>query len=828
MSALLHDPQYALRQLRKSPGFTITAVLTLALGIGANTAIFSLTHALLLESLPVADPQQLVRLAVDFHLGNPHANNAELSLPMIQMLSRDSKSYSGVFGWSIYDLVLKDNGVSHGRRGAVVTGDTFNVLGLRPAAGRLIEPGDDQPGGGPDGWAAVISYRLWMQQYHGDASVVGRRVVVTDHAATIVGVAPAGFEGVIVAEHPDLYLPVEFSAAINNNEQGMHQGMVLWLTSFARLKPDVRLAGAQAEAGQLFPAIKKAVLPPAIMRMPETAKVTLDVNPARTGWSLLRLEYTRPLLLLQALVGVVLLLCCANLSGLFLARASARKQEFAIRASLGAGRGRLMRQLLVESLMLAVPGALAGIGLSWLAGPWMLHGLGNEQAEISLSVNPDITVLAVTAVCACLCAVLFGTVPAWMASRNHIEPALRASHPHSSSGSAVARRVLIPLQLALSLSLVVVAALLGATVVHLRTEDSGFRTGNVLFNIADFGRLPQKGADLVVLYRGILQQIEEQPGVDSASVVEILPYYGWISRAAFTSGDPQHTRTIDADFNEIGAHYFATVGTPLLAGRDLRNDDADLHSCIVNQNAAALYFPQASALGKVLHEVNRNVQSGTTSVTDCQIVGIVGNTKYETVREVSPPIVYMPVSASTERLAGLFFAIHARTLVDASAAYRKVIHEMAPLSPETDSTSFDQLLGDSMAREQLLSALSGFFALLALLLSSIGIYGLVAWDVSQRTAEIGVRMALGATRPGVFLMILRQAVVLLAIGLAFGVAAAFCAARVVGSFLYETHSGDPGIFLGSVGVLVAIGIVAAMLPARRALAIDPMEALRTE
>jgi predicted permease len=828
MERLAQDLRFAARQILRAPGFALIAILTLALGIGANTAIFTLTHALLLESLPVADPQQLVRLAIDFHDPDPDTVDMPLSVPMIESFQKYSGSFSGVFGWSVYDLVLQDGGISHGHRGAMVSGNAFNVLGLRPAAGRLLSPSDDQPGGGPDGWAAVISYRLWLEQYHADPSAIGRHVVVTDHPVTIVGVAPPGFEGVIVAEHPDLYLPVEFSAALNNNEDQLHQGTMLWLTTFARLKPGVSLAQAGADAARLFPVVEKATLPAAILRMPETAKATLNVESARTGWSKLRLEFTRPLLLLQALVGVVLLLCCANLSGLFLARASARRQEFAIRASLGAGRARLMRQLLVESLMLALPGALAGIGLSWLAGPWMLHGLGNTQAQKALSVRPDVSVLLITAACTCLCALLFGMAPAWMASRTSIEHALRASNPHTSTGSAIARRILIPLQLALSLSLVVVAALLGSTVVHLRTDDTGFRTRNVIFYIADFGRLPQKGADLVTLYRRILQRMEEQPGVDAASVVEVLPYYGWIYQAAFTAGDPQHSATIDADFNEIGAHYFAAVGTPLLAGRDLRNDDADLNSCIVSRSAAAMYFPRGSALGKVLHLVRHNQENGSRMVTDFQVVGIVADTKYDTVRESPPPLVYLPFSANSERLPGLFFTIHARSLAEAGAAYRTVIHEEAPLSPETDPATFDKLFNDSVAREQLLSSLSGFFAVLALLLSGIGIYGLVAWNVSQRTMEIGVRMALGATRIKVFLLILRQTTWLLAAGLALGGVGAILGARSVSSFLYETHAGNPGIFLGSAAVLVAIGLVAAMLPARRAVGIDPMKALRTE
>ncbi|HEU4983538.1 MAG TPA: FtsX-like permease family protein [Acidobacteriaceae bacterium] len=609
----------------------------------------------------------------------------------------------------------------------------------------------------------------------------------------------------------------------------MHQGTSDWLAGLARLKPGLTLAKAQAEADALFPSIKAAILPPARLHLRRVEKVTLDVHSARTGWSRLRLEYTRPLLLLQILVGIVLLICCANLSGLFLARASARQQEFAIRGALGAGRARLIRQLLVESLMLALPGALAGIGFAWLVGPWMVRGLGNSQAETALSVRPDFSVLAITAAVACVCALLFGMAPAWTASRTNIEGPLRSSHPRTSAGSAVARRIFIPLQLALSLMLIVVAALLGATVVHLRTDYTGFRTKNVVFYIADFGRLPQKGADLVALYHRILQRMEEQPGVESASVAAVLPYHGWIAKATFTAAaNPKLSTAEFSNINVISADYFATVGTRLLSGRDFRNDDSDLHSCVINRRAAAMYFPHTSALGKMLHQVERNIVTGTTTTRDCQVVGIVRNTKYDTVRESPPSIIYFPVSAQSYRLTNMYFAIHGRSIAEAEAAYHKVIHELAPRSPETDPATFNQLMNDSIAQEQLLSALSGFFAVLALLLSSIGIYGLVARDVSRRTTEIGLRMALEATRLRVFLMILRQTAFLLAMGLAAGAAAAFFAARSVSSFLYEIHAENPAVFLAAAGVLVIVGLIAATLPARHAISIDPVNALRSE
>ncbi len=826
LDELMQDVRFAIRQFARTPGFALVAILTLALGIGANTAVFTLTHALLLSGLPVPQPRQLVRLAIHIR-GEREVNDVQLSLPMVEFLRERADSFSGVFGWTVFDFVLKDDGVSHGKRGAMVSGNTFDVLGVHAAAGRLLLPADDQPGGGPDGWAAVISYRLWVDQYHADPKVVGRHVTVTDHAVTIVGVAPKDFEGVMVAEHPDLYLPVEFSAAILDNEAQLHQAGSLWMTPFARLKPGVDRAKAQAEMTTLYPSIQ-ATLPPEMRLAPAIMHSTLDVDSARTGWSPLRMEYTKPLLLLQVLVGMVLLICCANLSGLFLARASARQHEFAIRGALGAGRERLMRQLLVESMMLTIPGALLGIGLAWLAGPWLLLGVASPMLQSSLPTRPDFIVLAITAACACLCALLFGMAPAWAASRTQLETALRNTRSRISGGGALARRLFIPFQVALSLALVVVATLLGATVVHLRTENSGFRMQNVVFYYADFGRLDQKGVDLLALYRRIMMRMEEKPGVDAASVTSVLPFYGWVYRDSFTAAeDPLHSTTMDADTTTIGAHYFAALGTRVLAGRDFRNDDGDQHSCILNERAAGMYFPHGSPLGQTLHDLEHNMRDGTTKITDCQIIGVVQNTKYDTVRETPPAIVYEPISKQ-RGLVGLSFAIHARSLAEAQSAYQSTIQELAPDSPQTEAAPFTKLFNNSAARDQLLSAMSGFFAALALLLSGIGIYGLVAWNVSQRTTEIGVRMALGATRSSVFVMVLRQLTVLLVTGLAAGAATSYFAAEAVHSFLYEIEAEDPRVFAVAAGVLVAIGLIAAAIPARRAMNVEPMQALRSE
>ena len=827
LERLLQDIRFATRQIARAPGFAIIAILTLALGIGANNAVFTLTHALLLSNIPVQNPNQLVRLALDLGVEHADGNNAPLNLVMIQSIQRHARSFSGVFGWCVYDFVLKEGDSMHGIHGNIVSGNTFQVLGVQPAAGRLLTPADDQPGGGPDGWAGVISHRLWVESYHADPSVIGKHITVTDKGVTIVGVAPEGFEGMLVTEHPDIYLPLEFDAALNG-EEGLHAGGRLWLTTFARMKPGVTRAQASAEIATLYHAIMDETLPPTMRHVPVVEKARLDVDSARTGWSDLRLQYTQPLLLLQILVGAVLLICCANLSGLFLARASTRQHEFAIRSALGASRSRLMRQLFVESLMLALPGAALGLLVAWSAGPWLLHFLGNRQAEVSLSTRPDITVLAVTAACAVLCALLFGTAPAWTASHTSVEAALRSSNPRTSVGSAGVRRFFVPLQIALSLVLVVVATLLGSTVVRLRNDDSGYRIENVIFVLTDFNRLPQKGAALLPIYRRMVARMEELPGVTDASVAEIPPLLGWRDGSDFIAAENvAHGQPILANENDIAAHYFSAVGTRLLAGRDFRNDDADLKSCIVNQTAARLYFPKSSAMGKVLQQTSHDMSTGVDTSRACQIIGIAQDTKYDSLHQPLQPIVYLPISEHSS-LNALFLVIHAHSIAEAKAAYRTALHEIAPASPEIEPSLFTQQFNDSIAREQLLSVLSGFFAALALLLSGIGIYGLVSWNVTQRTTEIGVRMALGATRVRVFILVMRQVAALLAIGVAAGAIASLFAAKSIKSFLFEVQPTNPTIFLVGALALVAIGLLAATLPARRAITMEPMQALRTE
>ena len=830
---VVEDVRFALRQMARSPGFAAVAIVILALGIGANTAIFSLTHALLLSSLPVHKPGELVRVALDMEGDVPASHDVGLSLPMIEAIRSQSRSFNGVLGWSVYDFVFKAGGSTHGIHGATVSGNAFEVLGVKAELGRMLQASDDRPGGGTDGYAAVISHRKWRTEFQGDPHVIGMHVSVTDHPVTIVGVAPAGFEGVLVAEHPDIYLPLEFDAALNGAE-GLHGPGRVWLTTLARLKTGADLAQAQAEMEALLPGLLDQLLPAAARHRPWVDKVRIRVSSARTGWSPLRLQYRRPLLVLQLLVGAVLLICCANLSGLFLARAAGRQQEFAIRGALGAPRGRLIRQLLVESLLLTVPGATLGVALAWMAGPLLLHALGDRQAEMSLSARPDLTVLTVTAAAAVLCAVLFGMAPAWRASRMSMEASLRASNRQTRAGTGTVRGLLVPFQIAASLVLVVVATLLGATVVHLRALDVGYRMDNVLFYIADFNRLPQKGAELIPIYRRMAARLAGSQGVIAASVAEIPPLLGWSDGGEFVAAEnPQHAAAKASDVNQIGAGYFAAVGVPMLAGRDLRDSDADQSSCVLNRTAAATYFAPSGgmgegALGKQLQQVMHDFKTGEETRSTCTVIGVAADSKYDNVHDADPAIVYLPLTARTAAMTRLFFVIHGRSEAEARAAYRSAIREIAPTTPETEPFLFTQQFQDSIAREQLMSALSGYFAVLALLLSVIGIYGLMSWSVSLRRPEIGLRLALGASRACIARLVLRQVLIVLGFGLAAGAVGGVFAARAIRGFLFNVEPGSPATYIISALVLLAAGCVAATFPTAQAVRIEPAETLRAE
>ncbi len=830
---LVQDLRFALRQLRKSPGFTVTAILTLALGIGATTGIFSLTRALLLDPLPVPDPGSLVRISLVVRNYGSAVPDLPLNRFMIASLRRHATLLSGIFGWSPYFFVLKQDTGLHTYDGAMVSGDTFQVLGLRPAAGRLLTPADDREGGGPDGWAAVISYRFWQEHFGGDASIIGKTLTLSDHTVTVVGVAPRGFEGVMVGAQPDFYLPLEYEPVLRGAGSQLNQRGAVWLITWARLRPGARFAVAAAQIRALFRPVIDETLPAAVLHTPVVEHSGFGVDRGGTGWSTLRATYTRPLLVLQILTGVVLLVGCVNLAGLCLARATTREHELAVRAALGAGRVRIMQQILVESLLLACAGGTLAVGFAWITDRWLLRFLDNKEAARALGVHPDAALLAITAAGAIACALVFGLLPAWLASRLPLEPALRNTGRNQSHGARrnlAVRRMFLPAQLALTLGLVAVAAMLGATVVHLRAGALGFRPGNIVLANTDFERLPQKGEALVQVYRRMMERMSQMPGVNDVSVAEDTPLSGSSHVGAFSSDESPEpaANPFRYETNEIGANYFATLGTRMLAGRDFTGTDADAGTCILNRTAMNLLFPALPVIGRTVRQRISSMSTGTAYTEVCRVIAVVADTRYVNLRDAPPPVVYLPITAKSDHLYSLTFVIRGRSLSDEEAAYRTALREFAPDSPDTNPTSLAEQLDESMARESLLSVLSRFFAVLALLLSGIGIYGLTASWVARRTSEIGVRMALGATRGGIASLVLRQTLGLLVMGAPAGIPLAFVGGRVIRTFLYEVNPGSPGLLLLAVLLLAIAALAAAWLPASRAASVDPVDALRAE
>jgi predicted permease len=839
LELLRQDAGYALRQFRQSPSFVLISVLTLTLGIGANTAIFTLMNSLWLQSLPVKDPGSLVLIGVQANNPTPIAQSAMpvMSLPMIESLERHTRSFSGIFGWCDYGADLLENDVTHTYPGTIVSGNIFDVLGVRPAAGRLLTAADDQPGGGPDGWAVVISHQFWVEHYAAAPSIVGHRVQLNGYSVTIVGIAPADFEGIMVSSRPDFYMPLNYEPVMRQRQRDsfLRNPLTFNLTPMARLKPGITITQASAELAAVTHQVFEEVLPAAVVRQNHgLPPLHLTVLPGRSGWSFLRIRYRQPLFLMQGLVGIVLLICCANLAGLGLARAASRTREFALRIALGAPRLRLMRQVLLESLLLTVPGGLLGLAFAWMGCRILLRLLSTsaERFPIALSIRPDATVLTLTAGCAVFCALLCGIAPAWMLSRTAPESMLRQSANRSLRvESKWLGNSFVCAQIALSLMLVVVAGLLSTTLIKLRLGHAGFRTENISTVMMDIRARSERGTSLTHIYWQMAERLKQMPEVQNAALVTVPPLFGYASMefSAVNGNTPAaHEAKQQLQFNEVGENFFSTMEITLLAGRGFVNSDADADTCIVSQSAAKKMLPNAPAIGSTLRQYQFSLDRGGASENTCRVIGVVSDVKLQDLRMPPQPTVYRPIASDMPNPGLMNFVINARSLTDAQNAYRKTLREIAPGSPDSEVIPITQKMDDSTSLERVLASLSGFFAGLALLLSGVGLYGLFSRSVTQRTTEFGIRMALGATRIRIVLLILRQVIILMMIGIVGGGAAAILSTRLIRGFLYGVTSNNPFVLTGAALLLCVIALSASLLPVRKAVHLDPVEALRTE
>ena len=817
---LFQDMRFGLRMLRKSPGFTAIAVLTLALGIGSNVAVFSLIDGLLLRSLDVPAPRELVRICF-----GPPGIDGPLSGLMFDRIRERQNAFSEVFAWTNAPMVLMEKGVARPITAAYATGSAFPTLKLKPRVGRLLEWGDDEPNNTSNGVAAVISEAFWLEHFGGDPNVLGQSITVDGGTATIVGVMPRSFNGITVDYAPQIVLPFAFDVALHGRSSCRFRADCTWLFTMARLKPGVTFEQAKASLATIAGGVLKDSFTPGYGRIDYLRNGTLSLTPGRTGNSPLGKAYGRELWTLQALVGLLMVICCANLASLQLSRTLSRQHELVVRSALGAGRLRLVRQLVVESALLSASGAAAGMLLSqWMSG-LIVRYVEQSDFPVFLDLRPNLTILAAVGALAAFTVIFTGALPALNLTRFDTEEMLRSGAQRAVGRKRHPRAArLLPGQVALSLVLTSLALLFAASTGRLLRIDPGFRVKGITFFGVDFERRPEKGEARLDLYRKMLDALRQAPDVEFASVVAVRPLGegGIDESAAPVEGNGLEDKHLFE--NVVGPEYFATAGTRVLAGREFSRFDrfGATPVCVLSQSAANFFFPQQSAIGMHVRSTEPNPKR-----PGCEVVGVVTDAKYLSLREQAPRTIYYPYEQLPNFRWGGFIT-RSHDAGAAIAAFKDALHRYAPDTPLLPPITMQRQLEDSIGKERLVAALSLFFGGLALLLTSIGLYGLESQRVAQRTPEIGLRMALGAQRGDMLWFVLRQAALVFAVGIPIGLALTLGASRFVGSMLYEMSPLDPRIHFVAVVALLGAGFLASYLPARRATRVDPMVALRYE
>ncbi len=829
MPALVRDVRYGLRALRQNPAFTMVAILSLALGIGANTAIFQLLDTVRLRTLPVTEPQQLALLHLTGGQRGSHATPYPgLSNPLFERFRETQDVFTGVAAWWDNNFGLSTGGEERLARGMFVNGDFFRVLGVPALRGRVFTAADDHRGCGLPG--AVISYAFWLREFGGEPSAIGSKLTLNYQPVEIIGVTPAGFSGLEIGRAYDVAAPICSQAALWTEGDWLNRGTVWWLTTVGRLKPGMTMERANARLQVLSPGLFQATLPANYPKVSikDYLNTKLMAEPGNTGVSLLRRNYSDPLTLLLITAGMVLLIACANLANLMLARATAREHEIAVRMAMGASRGTLIQQLMAESLLLAAGGAGLGLFLSGALSQFLVGLLATKGDPLSLDLSPDHAVLCFTTVVTTLTCLLLGLAPAWRATRVAAADAMRGKG-RGQAGNRERfglRQVLVVSQVALSLVLLVGALLFSGSLRKLLSVDAGFQQNGILIVNLDFRRLPIPSERRIAFKQDILTKLRALPRVDGAAEADMLPLSGGsISHRVWTDAGEGRAK-VDAHFNWIGGGYLKTMGMPLLAGRDFDNRDTVRSQpvAIVNQS-----FARQVGLGE--NPVGRRFRRESTPSepeTVFEVAGVVRDTKYLSLREEFGPIAFLSADQET----GVSPA--AQFLIRSSAPFADVISRtrgvIAATNPEItmDFESFASTIAEGLIRERLMATISSFFGVLAALIAALGLYGVMSYLVARRTSEIGVRVALGANRGDILSLILRQSAALLAIGLAAGAVLALVAARYVASLLFGLRSNDAGTFVLAILLLAAITQGASYLPARRASRLEPMTALREE
>jgi predicted permease len=833
-----YDLRDAARQVRRSPGFTAAALLSLALGIGANTAIFTLLDQVLLRPLPIANPEQVVLLTWTGPKPGARMFGDTMSYPAYRDIRDRNTVFDGVLGR--YPLVLSVGAGSGSHTalvsGELVTGNYFEVLGIQPALGRLFTSDDDRvPGGHP---LAVLSYDYWTAQFNADPAVIGRPLIVDGVTLTIIGVSPRGFDGVEVGAAPKIRLPMAMKAQMTqgwfSEVLTLENRRVYWVQTFARLKPGITMTQAEASLQPLARAIVESeVSAPEIAQVSPEGKArflksSLRVQPNGEGRSGLRETYDLPLRVLMAMVGFVVLIACANVANLLIERAMGRQREIAVRQALGASAWQIVRRMLTESLMLSLLGGAAGLLLAMWTSQALIAFVPTDDDPLNLRTTPDLRILLFTLALCLTTGLLFGLAPALASRRVELTESLRPNARGVAGGHGRLRQLLVIAQVSLSVLLLIGASQFLRTLVNLRHVDLGLRTAQITTfavnpSLNGYGKARSRQ-----FYRELMDRIRATPGVESAGAAAIgaLEGDGWTSDVTIEGGVMTGGTRRGATMNLVSAGYRATLGIPLLAGRDFSPNDATMKHlvAVVNETFAREYFGSQNPIGKRL-----GMGSGPGTTLNIEIVGLMKDSRFGSVRAPQiPPRIFLDNDQNDD--VQQINAIVGSTL-DADqmhAAMRRLVQSLDPNVPVFNARTLDAQADRTLARERMVASLASAFGLLATLVAAVGVYALMAFSVTGRTREIGVRLALGARTAHVTWLVMREVLTLIVIGTAIALPAAWALSRAVQSQLYGVTPQDAASMFIASGVLAMVASLAGFIPARRATRINPTEALRAE
>ena len=817
----IRDFRYGLRQLHRSPGFTLTAILTLALGLGANTAVFSLINALLLRPLPVPNADELA--VINILRSDTPDPNYSFSAPLLRALEKRHDAFQSLAAFSSRPLQVHGPSGTVNITGAMVSGQFFQLLQTPPLLGRYLTPQDDQPGGTPTGFGIVISESLWRQWFNAAPGAIGQKLTIANKPFTVVGVMPASFIGADPTQRPEIYVPLWsepiVDAPYDNIASGYHSW---WMNIVARRNPGASPEQANAALQAATNPILSEAIPDANwIKDAREHHFQLTAIPGSRGFSYMQVFWAKPLTVVFAMCAVMLLLACFNLASLLLARSAARQRELATRLALGASRRQLVQQLLIESLTIAVIGTAAGM----VAAPLVSRSLaamllGNDPFAV-IDATLDLRVFAFVALTAIVATLLVGLIPALKATSSNLNEQIK-SGAHAVSARErhqLLPRILMGLEVALALVLVVGAGLLASSLTRLYRTGLGFNPQGVVNLDLDMSKQQLDGEPLTRWYHSFADELSHRPGVKAVSYASITPLSGstWIStyKSSVSNGDREiHMST-------IAPNFFETMRIPLLAGRDFTWNDspASGRKIILNQAAAKLLFPGRNPLGQ-------HVSNGDD---DSEVIAIVGDIHYANIRDAAPAGAYMAIGQDKGKKSSYTTVVRLDgPAAPFASAARNLVAQMAPDIPVPIMTTMSTQLDDSISSERMMAILSVFFAACALLVTAIGLYGTLAYATARRTSEIGVRMALGAQRLQVVALIFRENAWVGITGCAAGLIAVLLASKALASFLYSTSTRDPWVLACSVLALIAIASAASLLPAIRAARIEPIEALRTE